>query len=66
VRKRKTSSQFADWVSDFVDMTESTVTGYEKYLLGEINHRDLSRIMLKLRNYIIEYRGKEEDKNDEQ
>ena len=65
MRKRKTSSQFADWVSEFVEITESAITGYEKYLLSEIDHRDLSRIMVKLREYIIEYRGKEKDSKDE-
>tara|TARA_R100000458_G_C8250473_1_gene227514 strand:+ start:900 stop:1100 length:201 start_codon:yes stop_codon:yes gene_type:complete len=64
-KKRKTSSEFSEWVGEFTDMAESAVVGYEKYLMNEINYRELSRIMVKLREYVMEYRGKEKGDSDE-
>ena len=39
------------YIRELVDLVYSTVEGYEKYLLDEINYRDLSRIMLALRKH---------------
>ena len=40
-----------EYVRELVDLVYSTIEGYEKYLLDEIKHGDLSRIMLALRKH---------------
>jgi len=39
------------YVRELVDLVYSTIEGYEKYLLDEINHSDLSRIMVSLKDH---------------
>jgi|TARA_R110000824_G_scaffold136788_3_gene300498 hypothetical protein len=39
------------YVRELVDLVYSTIEGYEKYLLDEIKHSDLSRIMISLREH---------------
>jgi hypothetical protein len=40
-----------NYVSELVELVYSTIEGYEKYLLDEIKHSDLSRIMIALREH---------------
>jgi hypothetical protein len=37
------------WLNDLIEIGESVVIGYEKYLLNEIDYKDLAKIMLLLR-----------------
>jgi len=39
------------YMRELVDLVYSTIEGYEKYLLDEINHSDLSRIMVSLKDH---------------
>jgi len=48
---KKTPNQ-DEWVSDLVDLAESAVIGYEKYLKDELNYRELARIMKQLRGHL--------------
>ena len=41
-----------EWVSDLVELAESAVVGYEKYLKDELNYRELARIMKRLRGHL--------------
>ena len=43
------------YIRELIDMVYSTIEGYEKYLLDQINHSDLSRIMIELKKYADEY-----------
>lgn len=38
-----------------IDLVYSTIEGYEKYLLDEISHSDLSRIMISLKKHADEH-----------
>jgi len=49
--QRKKPSQ-DEWVSDLVELAESAVVGYEKYLKDELNYRELARIMKQLRGHL--------------
>mgnify|MGYP003645903586 FL=1 len=49
--ERKKPSQ-DEWVSDLVELAESAVVGYEKYLKDELNYRELARIMKQLRGHL--------------
>jgi hypothetical protein len=40
-----------NYVRELVDLVYSTLEGYEKYLLDEIKHGDLSRIMIALKEH---------------
>ena len=48
---KKTPNQ-DEWVSDLVDLAESAVIGYEKYLKDQLNYRELARIMKQLRGQL--------------
>tara|TARA_B100001059_G_scaffold102085_1_gene101830 strand:- start:193 stop:387 length:195 start_codon:yes stop_codon:yes gene_type:complete len=48
---KKTPNQ-DEWVSDLVDLAESAVIGYEKYLKDQLNYRELARIMKQLRGHL--------------
>lgn len=37
------------WLEDLIEIGESVVIAYEKYLLDEISYQDLARVMLLLR-----------------
>ena len=37
------------WLNDLIEIGESVVIGSEKYLLNEIDYKDLAKIMLLLR-----------------
>jgi len=43
-----------EWVIQLVNAAESAVNGYEKYLLDEINYRELAKIMADLRDLLPE------------
>ena len=38
-----------EWLADLIEIGESVVIAYEKYLLDEINHQDLARVVKSLR-----------------
>ena len=40
------------WLADLIEIGESVVIAYEKYLLDEINYTDLARVILLLRENI--------------
>jgi|TARA_R100000458_G_scaffold49922_1_gene49830 hypothetical protein len=42
------------YIRELVDLVYSTLEGYEKYLLDEIKHGDLSRIMIALKKHVDE------------
>ena len=37
------------WLADLIEISESVVIAYEKYLLDEIDHNDLAKLMVLLR-----------------
>ncbi len=37
------------WLADLIEIGESVVIAYEKYLLNEIGHQDLAKVMTLLR-----------------
>jgi len=37
------------WLADLIEIGESVVIAYEKYLLNEIDHNELAKIMVLLR-----------------
>ena len=37
------------WLNDLIEVGEAAVIGYEKFLLDEIDYKDLAKIMLLLR-----------------
>ena len=64
------------WLNDLIEIGESVVIGYEKYLLNEIDYRDLAKIMLLLRenlpmkqetprSYKARPKARRKDKSDE-
>ena len=40
------------WVTDLVDVAESVVIGYEKYLLEELSYKQLAKLMAQLRSLL--------------
>ena len=40
------------WATDLVDAAESVVIGYEKYLLDELSHKQLAKLMAQLRSLL--------------
>ena len=40
------------WVTDLVDVAESVVIGYEKYLLDELSYKQLAKLMAQLRSLL--------------
>jgi hypothetical protein len=48
--KNHTDNQ--SWITDLVDSAESVVIGYEKYLLDELSHKQLARLMAQLRSLL--------------
>jgi len=52
--KKKTESftypeDHEEWLADLIDIGESVVIAYEKYLLDELNHQDLAKVIKSLR-----------------
>ena len=39
-------------LNELIEIAESAVVGYEKYLLDKINYNDLARIMTNLRHHL--------------
>ena len=37
------------WLADLIEIGESVVIAYEKYLMDQISYKDLARVMLLLR-----------------
>ena len=42
------------YIRELVDLVYSTLEGYEKYLLDEIKHGDLSSIMIAVKEHVDE------------
>jgi len=40
------------WVQDLIDVAESCVIGYEKYLKDKMSSKDLAKLMKQLRNIL--------------
>jgi hypothetical protein len=40
------------WVTDLVDAAESVIIGYEKYLLDELSHKQLAKLMAQMRSLL--------------
>lgn len=38
------------WLADLIEIGESVVIAYEKYLMDQISYKDLARVMLLLRD----------------
>ena len=48
----KSNHSNQEWVQGVVDASESVVIGYEKYLLDEIDHKQLAKLVKILRNLL--------------
>lgn len=40
------------WVTDLVEAAESVIIGYEKYLLDELSHKQLAKLMAQMRSLL--------------
>tara|TARA_R100000005_G_C4879383_1_gene131799 strand:- start:279 stop:461 length:183 start_codon:yes stop_codon:yes gene_type:complete len=45
------------YTQELIDLVYSTIEGYEKYLLDQISHGDLSRIMVALKDHVDEHKS---------
>jgi len=50
--KKKINNNLEKQFAELVEVSQSAVNGYEKYLLDEINYNDLARIMKNLQAYL--------------
>ena len=50
--RKKDKKDLEKQLAELIEVSESAVNGYEKYLLDEINYNDLARIMSNLRKYL--------------
>jgi len=40
------------WLLDLIDLGESVVIGYEKFLLNQLSHKELARVMTAFRDLL--------------
>ena len=52
MNRKKTTKDIKKQLEELVEVSQSAVDGYERYLLDEINYNDLARIMANLRKYL--------------
>ena len=50
--RKKDKKDLEKQLAELIEVSESAVNGYEKYLLDEINYNDLARIMKNLQLYL--------------
>tara|TARA_R100000458_G_scaffold59854_1_gene72221 strand:+ start:629 stop:847 length:219 start_codon:yes stop_codon:yes gene_type:complete len=50
--EKKTLKEVQKELDELAKISLSAVVGYEKYLLDELNYKDLARIMTNLRNHL--------------
>ena len=52
MNRKKTTKDIKKQLEELVEVSQSAVDGYERYLLDEINYNDLARIMANLRKHL--------------
>ncbi len=60
-----------EWLADLIEIGESAVIAYEKYLLDELGHQDLAKVMSLLRDNLpmkkkrpLSYKARAKKKED--